>query len=223
MRLILLSIFLLTSLLGVSQTLSFEQALVTTEADPSIGDIPSYNRIINSGNIPIRARWIREVNDLPAGWASAVCDTNQCYVPTVDSAEFTIPANSDSPIIPHIYPDGSAGNAQVTIRVVDRDDRRNNAVSTFSFPMVSSIKNPFSTGPKLYPNPASQEFSIQSDIAVSEVTVTNMLGKLIKIYPGKSRSYDVSDLANGIYLVSMKDNYGRIIKTLRFSKRNYRP
>ena len=224
MRLTLLSIFLLVSLFGYSQTLSFEESIVEQPADPSIGDIPSYNRIINSGNLPIRARWIREVNDLPAGWASAICDTNQCYLPRIDSAEFTIPANSDSPITPHIYPDGTPGDAQITVRIVDIDDRRNNAVSTFSFPMeVSSVKNPFSTGPRLYPNPASEEFSILSDVTVSEVSLTNMLGKLIKVYPGQSTSYDVSDLANGIYLVSMKDNYGRIIKTLRFSKRNYRP
>ncbi len=211
------------SLIGSAQTLSFESALVTEPADPAIGDISTHNRIINSGSNPVRARWIREVNDLPSGWLSAICDTNQCYLPRIDSADFIIQANSSSPIIPHIYPDGSAGDAQVTVRVVDIDDRSNNAVSTFSFPMISSVKDPFSSGPKLYPNPATNEFSILSDVSVSEVTVTNMLGKLIKVYSGNSPSYDVSDLPNGIYLVSMKDNYGRIIKTLRFSKRNYHP
>ncbi|MFK8055375.1 MAG: T9SS type A sorting domain-containing protein [Saprospiraceae bacterium] len=224
MRLILLFSLLFVSLLGYSQTLSFEHAVVEKPADPAIGDISAYNRIINSGNLPIRARWIREVNDVPGAWQSAICDTNQCYLPRIDSADFTIPANTDSPITPHIYPDGTAGSAQVTIRVIDIDDRRNNAVSTFSFPMItSSVQNPFSSGPKLYPNPATEEFSILSDVSVSEVSVSNMLGKLIKLYPGQSSSYDVSDLPNGIYLVSMKDSYGRIIKTLRFSKRSYRP
>jgi len=223
MRITLLFAFLFVSLLGYSQTLSFEKAVVEQPADPSIGDIAAYNRIQNSGNLPVRARWIREVNDVPAGWESAICDTNQCYLPRIDSAEFTIQPNSDAPIIPHIYPDGTPGSAQITVRIVDIDDRRNTAVSTFSFPMISSVNNPYATGAKLYPNPAYDEFSILSDVAVSEVTLTNMLGKLIRVYPGYSPSYDVSDLPNGIYLVSMKDSYGRIIKTLRFSKRNYRP
>ena len=223
MRIALLSIFFLMSLVGFSQTISFEKALVEQPANPAVEDIPAFNSIINSSNQPIRARWIREVNDLPNGWKSSICDSEPCNQSRIDSADFTIPANSSKQITPHIFPNGTSGDAQITVRVIDIDDRSNNAVATFSFPMISSVKDPFSSGPRLYPNPATDEFSILSDVSITEITVTNMLGKLLRVFPGHAAAYDVSDLPNGIYLVSMKDAYGRIIKTLRFSKRNYRP
>ncbi len=223
MRIALLSIFLLMSFVGFSQSLSFEKVLVEEPANPAVDDIPAFNNIINSSNQAIRARWIREVNDLPNGWKSSICDSEPCNQSRIDSADFILPANSSLQITPHVFPNGTAGEAQITVRVIDLDDRSNNAVATFSFPSISSVKDPFSAGPRLYPNPATDQFSILSDESLSEITVTNMLGKLLKVLPGHSPSYDVSDLPNGIYLVSMKDSYGRIIKTLRFSKRSYRP
>lgn len=227
MRLTLLLVFLtIASLSSLAQgdDLYFEENIVTQGINPGETDIPAETTIVNPTSTPLVVRWIREVNSLPRNWQSAICDINLCYLPTVDSAEFTIPANSSSPIIVHVYPDGPGVEAQVTLRILEVADRSNNAVATFSFSMVSSTfgpKSPYSI--KLYPNPVSEEFSIQSDYQLSEVVISNMLGKVVKVYPGDQEFYNISDLPNGIYLASLRGRSGDILKTLRLSKRMSMP
>jgi len=50
-----------------------------------------------------------------------------------------------------------------------------------------------------------------------------MLGKVVREYPAYLPSYDVRDLPNGLYLASLIGIDGRVIKTLRYSKRQVRP
>jgi len=201
-------------------SLYFEKTIITQAINPGDTDVPAETHIVNPTSSPITARWIREVNSLPRGWNSAICDNNLCYPPTVDSASFTIPANGSATMITHVYPEGSGTNAQVTIRVLEIDNRTNNAVATYSFDMVSSTFGPNKPNDvNLYPNPATEDFSVQSDQPLSQIVVTNMLGKVVRVYPGNQETYSISDLPNGIYLASMRGRNGDILKTIRLSKR----
>lgn len=223
MRLTLLSFFLLAGLAASAQALRFEEAIVTQVVDPSIDDVAAYVTLLNESDRRYAVRWVREVNDLPGGWMSAVCDTNQCYLPQVDSADFQIAANGSTRIIPHIYPDGTAGEAQMTIRVFEINNRDNDAVVTFNFPLVSPTRNAFYQGPRIFPNPGAEEFEVLSDVPLNSVRLTNMLGTVVREYPAQLRRYDVSDLPNGLYLASLIGVDGRIVKTLRYSKRQVMP
>lgn len=223
MRLALLSALLLFAFAVNAQGLRFENTIVEQVVDPSLDDIPAYVRLLNESDRTMNVRWVREVNDLPAGWESAVCDTNQCYLPRVDSAEFRIVANGNYPIIPHLYPDGTSGEAQMTIRVFEVIDRSNDAVVTFNFPLTSPTRRAFYQGPRLFPNPGHQDFQVMSDEPISVIRLTNMLGTVVREFPGYLPRYDISDLPNGLYLASLIGVDGRIIKTLRYSKRQVMP
>lgn len=223
MRLTLLSFFLLAGLAASAQALRFEEAIVTQVVDPSIDDVAAYVTLLNESDRRYAVRWVREVNDLPGGWMSAVCDTNQCYLPQVDSADFQIAANGSTRIIPHIYPDGTAGEAQMTIRVFEINNRDNDAVVTFNFSWLSPTRNAFYQGPRIFPNPGAEEFEVLSDVPLNSVRLTNMLGTVVREYPAQLRRYDVSDLPNGLYLASLIGVDGRIVKTLRYSKRQVMP
>lgn len=223
MRLTLLILFLSFTALVSAQDLYFEAPLITKAVDYTELDVKADAIIVNESDRPVEARWIREVNDITSGWASAVCDNNQCHTPPVDSADFTIPANSSVTMQVHIYPDGIPGEGQVSLRILNQANRVNNAVATFSFPMVSSSSTPFTSDVRLFPNPSSDEFKILYDEPLSSVTLTNMLGKTVRVYPSQQTSYDVSDLPNGIYLATLVGVNGRVVKTLRFSKRYMMP
>ena len=227
MRLTLLSCLLLVSVLVGAQStgLYFDRTTVTAVANATDTDVKAEARIVNPSNARVAARWIREVNALPGGWASAICDTNQCYTPRVDSADFSIGADEDAPIQPHVYPDGTAGDAQVTVRVIDIANRANNAVATFSFsPGSSSVRSSYPTrSARLYPNPGNEEFRVMSDEPLAEVKLTNMLGKVVRRYPAYLQVFDVRDLPDGIYLATLVGQDGRVVKTLRYSKRQVMP
>jgi len=207
---------------GAQGSLRFETPFVTRTISASSSDVATSARVFNTSGEPIRARWIREVNDLPEAWVSAVCDTNQCHLARIDSADFIIPAYGDAPLVPHVYPRGGPSDAQVTLRIVDLDDRSNNAVVTFSFPSADTPPA-FARGARIYPNPGAETFEVYTDEALSRITLTNMLGKVVREYPAYLPSYDVRDLPNGLYLASLIGIDGRVIKTLRYSKRQVRP
>ena len=78
--------------------------------------------------------------------------------------------------------------------------------------------------PQSNPNPTANAISITRNPYVKQLYVSNILGKRVKIFNAYSNGkYDLSDLPDGIYLVSMVDSNRKVIKTVRVSKRNVRP
>ncbi|PXY45588.1 pectate lyase family protein [Flavobacterium hydrophilum] len=55
----------------------------------------------------------------------------------------------------------------------------------------------------LYPNPVSNELNIDSDKAIQKVEVYNLTGALVNTQQGNNNSIDMSNLANGSYLVKV--------------------
>lgn len=89
---------------------------------------------------------------------------------------------------------------------------------------IEQLNNPLSKV-SLYPNPATDvvtlEFGLNSDANLS-YDVTNMLGQVaysvpaVELTKGGFRStINTSDFANGVYMVSVKNN-GRTVQTLKF-------
>ena len=75
---------------------------------------------------------------------------------------------------------------------------------------------------KLYPNPANDVLNVEWTVqTTAEMTVTNMNGEQVshfEIVGGKLNTYDVHDLASGIYTISIVDKQTREIHTTRFAK-----
>ncbi|MEE9349847.1 MAG: T9SS type A sorting domain-containing protein, partial [Flavobacteriaceae bacterium] len=69
------------------------------------------------------------------------------------------------------------------------------SVSNFDLEKVFSI----------YPNPATNNFKIESDLAISKLTIFNHLGKEIAVF-NSQESYDVSSLTDGIYFIQITSN-----------------
>lgn len=71
---------------------------------------------------------------------------------------------------------------------------------------------------QVYPNPFSKELSISNISEVKGISVTDTSGKAIKNIDKPSLSVDLSDLANGIYFITLKMNDGAL-KTTKVIKK----
>lgn len=66
----------------------------------------------------------------------------------------------------------------------------------------------------LYPNPATATFSISSIHDIKSIHIFNMAGQEVKNLKEKSDTIDISDLANGMYVVKVKTTEGIMSKKL---------
>ncbi|MFK7808381.1 MAG: T9SS type A sorting domain-containing protein [Saprospiraceae bacterium] len=86
---------------------------------------------------------------------------------------------------------------------------------------VSSIETPaFAANIKIYPNPVSALLQIESEVALDEIRVTNVLGQSVELITEQNStlSIDVSHLQSGLYFLTMfKDGESW---TQSFIKRN---
>ncbi len=89
-----------------------------------------------------------------------------------------------------------------------------------SIQMEKSWENP-PVDIKIYPNPATHYITFTNIEGVSRIDIYNLVGKRTKSIDNliEGDSYDVSDLANGLYLVRVIDENGDVIITKRLSKR----
>ena len=68
----------------------------------------------------------------------------------------------------------------------------------------------------VYPNPARNIINIESNNEIKEVVVYNLLGQKIKQYHSAINTIDISDMANGIYVINITTDKG--VTTKKFIK-----
>ena len=69
---------------------------------------------------------------------------------------------------------------------------------------------------EVYPNPVQNEFIIKSDQRVLEASIFNLTGQMVRLIAAGTKTVDVSDLNEGVYIISIKTENG--IGTSRFVK-----
>jgi hypothetical protein len=76
--------------------------------------------------------------------------------------------------------------------------------NTAVYPNVSSKK----TGTHVYPNPATNQLTITSDIEISRVSIYDLFGRKVYDKPHQEMAVDVSSLAGGTYIVKAEKTTG---------------
>ena len=68
---------------------------------------------------------------------------------------------------------------------------------------------------KLYPNPAQDKFSIESDVDIKQIKMYNQVGQVVLEFDDikPQPSYDISILSKGVYFVELSSVQGK--KTVR--------
>lgn len=91
---------------------------------------------------------------------------------------------------------------------------------TTSVVKVNQNKTTFIDDVKIFPNPATDRFTINIDAGVMKyMTINNIIGKEIRrvnVHP--LNSYRVDDLRRGVYIIRIFNHKDELVKALRLSK-----
>lgn len=85
-----------------------------------------------------------------------------------------------------------------------------------SIPAKSSIKKEL----KVFPNPATNFIQIKESTKIGAIIIYNLIGRKIKEFtPTKDKTYQITDLPKGMYLIQLLDFSGKVLSTQRLSKK----
>ena len=73
---------------------------------------------------------------------------------------------------------------------------------------VSVEEIAFNSNIRIYPNPAKDNVTISATEPIKEVTIQNLLGQKVSSYNGNVTAIPVSELANGMYIITIKTENG---------------
>lgn len=224
-------LFLLCGLFGFSQV-TVSTNVVDVNESVEVEDVTAHFAVINGGSTPAEIFWrVVKPEDMPGEWDTQMCDVNLCYNFNFDECPGSKPnefaSGQQAEFIFHLWPRGKEGISQICIELYDSNSFDNlveEVCINFDIKKSSSIVAQEIEDMYLFPNPATDGFSIKNDEKVSKLAIYNIVGKkLMEMGHSKNASYDISHLDQGLYLVRMYDNQGQVMKVSRLSKRYDRP
>lgn len=222
--------------LGIEQR-TVRKIIQTTEIDAYHEEVMRVS-ISNTSDQTQQLRWDREVVFQPLGWESQICDLENSYPPEVNSnydplkglvAPVVLAPGESFDLYLTIFPYQIPGQCQVevTFRDLDKPDK---IIGTVDFQL--QLQDPAtraalsrSRRPRLYPNPVHDQFFINNAPEMSRVEVYNSLGVRVKVFrdPRLGDSFNVADLPQGVYLLSLIGTDEKVIRTMRMVRRDFRP
>lgn len=248
MKQFLLSLTFSTLLFGTinAQLISVDPPLYDAHFDAvelnGATDIEVHASVTNNTANAINLKWQREVPEsCPEGWKTLICDNVQCYAaststnfnPPALEAPFTLaPGETYPEFLLHIRPAFAAGCCKVNVHfstvenptqilaTIEYDIRINDPQCSLSSTDEISVLDALNA----FPNPNTGVFSISESPLVKKVVVTDVLGRQLRSFAHSTGNlYDISDAPDGLYLVSMLDANGDLLKTVRMTKQDLRP
>lgn len=79
------------------------------------------------------------------------------------------------------------------------------ALSTDDFSLIET---------KIYPNPTTDFFRLETNLEISKIDVYDLSGKIVKSFKSNPNGYDVSELSNGIYIIGLENSISSITQKL---------
>ena len=192
---------------------------------PSQTDVAYHVTVTNTSNQSIELFWSLRVNENLNLWDTWVCDKNLCYTPGV----IACPASKPNIIEPggvmdislHIFPNNKVGSADYDLSIIDENG---NVLSTidgqFLISTATGVKDINEAKLTVFPNPTQDFFQVSDTPGLRYIELFNIVGSKMKSFDAiPQKQYYVGDMTDGIYLVRLVTSSGKIIKTIRLSKR----
>ena len=136
-------------------------------------------------------------------------ESSQYYVPTANVfRSFLLPTGATS------FTNGVTKNIKVDLLTSggsgesDQHQRRFYNVQVTNTALLSTNNFITKNEIKLYPNPSTDSFELNSKIDVNNVKIFNITGQLVKTLESVTNKYDISDLKSGLYLATINTNSG---------------
>lgn len=196
--------------------------------NPSENDVNMHIEVTNNSSFDAYILWSRVVPSAPAGWLTWICDKNLCYLPTANACAPNKPnilapgEKMDMQI--HVNPAAVEGSTPYDITFTDYEDPTIILGSVSGEVIISNStstkNNPTQSNLTVYPNPTSDYFQVSDTPGLRYIELFNIVGNKVRSFDAiPQKQYSVADLTDGIYLVRLMNSTGKIIKTIRLSKR----
>lgn len=219
-RALLLLLFSITLLVCEGQNLILTPSTASATVEASDTDVAAKATLKNNSEESKEFIWIRTINSISQGWETAVCDFNLCYNPNIDSMTLTLGPGEESNMDIHIYPNGVEGSAEIELKVKEVGVDSNFVIGNYLFNMTTPVREAKISEIKMFPNPATEYFQLESAQTIAKIEVYHLSMKKVKtFYAYQNKSYYVGDLSNGVYLVKLFDYHNNPLKAFKLSKR----
>ncbi|MEM9990669.1 MAG: T9SS type A sorting domain-containing protein [Bacteroidota bacterium] len=206
--------------------------LFQVDASDGYADLVAEGKIRNNTSDTLYIRWQRRVLTTPNGWRTKICDANLCYVEIVDSNIDPDLLLEEPVIIPpfetvnldvHLIAYGATGTGVVEIEL-SLMGLPDDVIGVAEYQMEVTTKRQrrieSRKSLRVYPNPSNNYLNVSTSELVKTVYVYNMVGRIVATFAAnRSGVYDIGSLPNGIYLVSLVDAQGNVLKTTRVNKK----
>lgn len=212
-----------------------DKAFQVDLSDPTL-DLELHVTVKNDTTTDILLKWTRIVKNAPLDWDTQVCDNNFCYLPHVNSnidpalnlnEPFKLRAGESFDLIFHVLPNGTPGegNFELVFALAEAPDTPiDTAIFNTTVNLTTSAFDLKNKDIRVFPNPATSYFELTDVNGVDQIKVYNMLGREVRSYRAYTRQqYNVADLPDGLYLISLMNDRKGIVKTVRLNKRGWRP
>lgn len=87
-------------------------------------------------------------------------------------------------------------------------------INVISPPIISGLKNSFKSNSnvKIYPNPTSHQLTIDTELKVNKIIISDLTGKTIKTFIQNTNTLSIEDLTYGVYFIKLITDEQMIIK-----------
>lgn len=242
-RLLLAFFFCYSLSLLAQDQLRMQPAIIKKQVNIALDDI-SYEEILkvvvsNTTNRTLKLRWDKKIIYQPYSWESQICDKENSYPPGVDSnfdpiqgvvAPINLAPGESFDLLLTLLPYNTTGQCRIEVlfRELNKPDQ---LVGTAVFQVnIIDTKDQAAVkagdqGVRIYPNPVHDRFFLDNTPSLSRIDIYNTLGRRVKSFsnPQIGDSYDATDLPQGVYLISLVDDQGKVIRTMRLLRRDFRP
>ncbi len=216
---------LLPVLVKAQGTISVDPSSFVLTGNPAQTDISYHINVTNTSSETINLFWSFRMTNNPPSWLTWVCDKNLCYTP----ATTTCPPNKPN-VIPngesfdlqvHMNPQLVEGTSDYEIKVLDEQGNTlETIVGQFIISPTTAVKESNTAKLSVFPNPTTDYFQVSDTQGLKYVELFNIVGNKVRSYDAlPQKQYAVGDLSDGIYLVRLMTSTGKVIKTIRLSKR----
>ncbi len=206
-------------------TISVDPTSFVLTGTPSQTDMSYHIHVTNTSSQAISLFWSKRMDNNPTLWQSWICDKNLCYTPDINAC----PASKPNVLAPgevmelqvHANPVNIEGSATYLLSVLDD---AGNVLATINGQIIvnssTAVKDLNASKLTVYPNPTQDFFQVSDTPGLRYIELFNIVGSKMKSFDAiPQKQYYVGDMTDGIYLVRLVTSSGKIIKTIRLSKR----
>ncbi|MEP6795472.1 MAG: T9SS type A sorting domain-containing protein [Saprospiraceae bacterium] len=193
--------------------------------NPTQTDVSYHVLVTNTSADTAKIFWSKRMNNNPVSWTSWICDKNLCYLAKVNSCPIPKPnvlgPGESFDLQIHLDPAQLEGSADYQATLLD-DQGNSLFVITGEFLISNStaVKETNEAKLSIFPNPATDFFRVSDIPGLNNIELFNIVGNKVRSFEAvPQKQYYVGDLTDGIYLVRLESAGGKVIKTIRLSKR----